>query len=54
MDGQAKRPKQAGQLSYTRVTWEGIQLAIVGEDYPGTQISKENYGHPESYQLACG
>jgi hypothetical protein len=38
--GQAKRPKQVGQLSYTRVTGEGIRMAIVGEGYLGTQISR--------------
>jgi hypothetical protein len=40
---QAKRPRQAGQVSYTRATQEGLQMAIVCEDYPGTEISKENF-----------
>jgi hypothetical protein len=39
----AKRPKQVGQLSYARAAWEGIQMAIVGEGYPGIQISRENF-----------
>jgi hypothetical protein len=39
----AKRPKQVGQLSYARATREGILMAIVGEDYPGIQTSRENF-----------
>jgi hypothetical protein len=41
--GQAKRPKQTGQLSYARVAREGLRMAIVCEDYPKTQITKENF-----------
>jgi len=41
--GQAKRPKQAGQLSYPRVTWEGLRVVVVCENYPESQISKENF-----------
>jgi hypothetical protein len=40
--GQAKRPKQVGQLSYARATREGIRMAFVGEAYPGIQISRQN------------
>ena len=39
---QAKRPKQVGQLSFTRAVLEGIRMAIVGEGYPGIQISRQN------------
>jgi hypothetical protein len=41
--GQAKRPKQTGQLDYARVAREGLRMAIVCEDYPKTQITKENF-----------
>jgi len=41
--GQAKRPKQGGQLSYARVAREGLHVAVVCEDYPESQISKENF-----------
>jgi len=41
--GQAKRPKQVGQLGYAGVTREGVQVAVVCENYPGSQISKENF-----------
>jgi hypothetical protein len=37
--GQAKRPRQTGQLSYARATW----MAIVCEDYLVTPISKDNF-----------
>jgi len=40
--GPAKRPKQVGQLSYARAALEGIRMAIVGEGYPGIQISRQN------------
>ena len=40
---QAKRPKQVGQLSYTRATQEGAWVAVVCENYPESQISKENF-----------
>jgi hypothetical protein len=40
---QAKRPKWNGQLGYARVAREGIRMAIVCEDYPGTLISKDNF-----------
>ena len=39
----AKRPKQGGQLSYARVAREGIRVAVVYEDYPESQLSKENF-----------
>jgi hypothetical protein len=42
-DGQAKRPKQSGQPSYTRVAWEGLRVAIVCEDYPKTRVSREKF-----------
>ena len=38
----ALRPKQVGQLSYTRIAQEGIWMAIVGEGYPGIHISRQN------------
>jgi hypothetical protein len=41
--GQAKRPKQTGQLSYARAAQEGIQKETVCEDHLGTQISRENF-----------
>jgi len=41
--GQAKRPKQGGQLSYARANREGIWVAVVCENYPVSQISKENF-----------
>ena len=41
--GQAKRPKQTGQLSYARVAREGIRVAVVCEDYPREQISRDNF-----------
>jgi hypothetical protein len=40
---QAKRPKQLGQLGYARVAREGLRVAVVGEDYPKSQISWENF-----------
>ena len=41
--GQAKRPKQVGQLGYAGVAQEGVQVAVVCENYPESQISKENF-----------
>jgi hypothetical protein len=41
--GQAKRLKQSGQTSYARVARERLQVAIVYEDYPKTQLTKENF-----------
>jgi len=41
--GQTKRPKQVGQLGYAGVTREGVQVAVVCENYPESQISKENF-----------
>jgi hypothetical protein len=41
--GQAKKPKQTGQLSYARVAREGLRMAIVCEDYTKTQLTKENF-----------
>jgi hypothetical protein len=41
--GQAKRPKQTGQLSYARAAQEGIRLAVVCENYPRAQISRDNF-----------
>lgn len=40
---QANRPKQAGRLSYARAARGGIRMATVSEDYPGIQISRENF-----------
>jgi len=40
---QAERLKQVGQLSYARVTWEGLQVVVVFENYQESQISKENF-----------
>ena len=41
--GQAKRPKQAGQLGYARAAREGLRVAAVSENYPESQLSKENF-----------
>jgi len=41
--GKAKRPKQVGQLSYARVTREGLQVAVLCDNYLESQISKENF-----------
>jgi len=41
--GQAKRPKQTGQLSYARAAQEGIRVAIICEDYPRGHISRDNF-----------
>ena len=41
--GQAKRPKQVGKLSYGRVAREGLQVAVVCENYQESQICKENF-----------
>ena len=41
--GQAKRPKQGGQLGYARATQEGLRVVVVHENYPDSQISKENF-----------
>jgi hypothetical protein len=41
--GQAKRPKQTGQLRYARATRESIRMDIVCDDHPVTTISKENF-----------
>jgi len=41
--GQTKRPKQAWLHSYDRAAREGIRMANVGEDYPGTRIYRENF-----------
>jgi len=38
-----QRPKQGGQLSYTRATWEDVQVTVVCKNYPENQISKENF-----------
>jgi hypothetical protein len=38
--GQAKRPKQTGQLNYARVAREGLRMAVVCEDYPKTQSQR--------------
>jgi hypothetical protein len=40
---QAKRTKQIGQTSYARVAREGLRVAIFCEDYPKTQITRENF-----------
>ena len=42
-DGQAKRPKQIGQPSYARASREGHRVAVVCEDYPKSQVSRENF-----------
>jgi len=41
--GQAKRPKQVEQLGYAGVAREGVRVAVVCENYPESQISKENF-----------
>jgi len=40
--GQAKRPKQGGQLGYARATQKGLRVVVVHKNYPESQISKEN------------
>jgi len=42
-DGRAKRPKQIGQPSYARVSREGHLVAVVCEDYPKSQVSREHF-----------
>jgi hypothetical protein len=42
-DGQTKRPKQSGQHSYARFAREGLRVAIVCEDYPKAQVTRENF-----------
>jgi len=41
--GGTERPKQFGQLGYARVDREGLRVAVVCENYPESQISKENF-----------
>ena len=38
---QAKRPKQAGQLSYARAAREGLRVAVVSENCPESQSRKK-------------
>ena len=42
-DGQAKRPKQIGQPSYARVSREGHRVAVMCEDYPKSNVSREHF-----------
>jgi hypothetical protein len=42
-DGRAKSPKQIGQPTYARASREGHQVALVCEDYPKSQVSRENF-----------
>jgi hypothetical protein len=42
-DGRAKRPKQIGQPRYARVSRKGHRVAVVGDDYPRSSISRENF-----------
>jgi len=42
-EGQAKRPKQVGQLGHAGVARDGIWVAVVCETYPVSQIFKENF-----------
>ena len=42
-EGHAKRPKQGGQPSYARVAQDGIRVAVVSENYPESQLSKDNF-----------
>ena len=42
-DGQARRPKQIGQPSYTRASREGHRVTVVCEDYPKSQVSREYF-----------
>ena len=51
MGGQAKRLKQPGQLGYARAAREGLLVAVVSENYPESQLSKENF---VDIQLAVG
>jgi hypothetical protein len=41
--GQAKRPKQTGQISYARVAQEGLWVATVSKEYPREQTSRDNF-----------
>jgi RNase P/RNase MRP subunit POP5 len=41
--GQAKRPKQTGQLSYARAAQEGVRVAVANVDNIGTQISRDDF-----------
>jgi len=53
--GQAKRLKQPGQLGYARAAREGLLVAVVSENYPESQLSKENFVDiQQGGQPACG
>ena len=41
-DGHARSSKQTGQPSYARVSREGHRIAVVCDDYPKTQVSREH------------
>jgi hypothetical protein len=41
--GQAKKLRDFGQTSYATDAREGFRLAIVSADYPGDQISRDNF-----------
>ena len=50
-NGQAKRPRRTGQLSYARAAQEGLQMAVICDVYPTVQVSKDNF---VSIQRAIG
>jgi hypothetical protein len=42
-DWRAKRPRQSGKLSYAGAAREGFRVAVVCEDHPRRQISRQNF-----------
>ena len=49
--GQAKRPRNSGQLGYARAAQEGPRTAILCDGYPKVHVSKNNF---VSIQWAIG
>jgi len=43
MASRQKRPRQTGQLSSTRAVREGLQMVIICDTYPETQVYKEKF-----------
>ena len=41
--GRAKKPKRIGQLGHAGATVEGLRVAVVNGDYPGSQISRDDF-----------
>jgi hypothetical protein len=48
---QVKRTRQNGQLSYAGTAPEGLQMVIICDSYPETQVSKKKF---VSFQHAIG